>query len=229
MTNFERCIDGAGWLAVARTHPDWRGRGVAGFLVDQIAANVRPQGVRVLRLWTSPRNKPAIKSAVKNRFRSVCEAVHVSRRVGTRKQKDPTIPPANSVPSATLHSILGSRYLSKLNGYFPHDWHFVKATPQVFRATAARRELYVLDDISFVLTKPERWEEFNGTYASFGILSGPPTASLRSVQNVAKSKGIKYIGAYLPRDRYLIAASRNLGFRVDGWGKKCMVFEKTLS
>ena len=40
MTNFDRCIDGSGWLSMARTDPDWRGGGVAVFLQRQIAAHV---------------------------------------------------------------------------------------------------------------------------------------------------------------------------------------------
>lgn len=46
MTNFDECVDGSGWLSMARTDPDWRGRGVALFLQRQIAAHARRRGNR---------------------------------------------------------------------------------------------------------------------------------------------------------------------------------------
>jgi GNAT superfamily N-acetyltransferase len=53
MTNFEWCIDGNGWLSMARTDPDWRRRGVATFLQREIAAYAKERGASMLRLWVS--------------------------------------------------------------------------------------------------------------------------------------------------------------------------------
>src|SRR3989442_1223008 len=46
------CIDGSGWLAMARTLPDVRGQGVNRAIAESFVEIDRAAGVSVIRLWT---------------------------------------------------------------------------------------------------------------------------------------------------------------------------------
>lgn len=225
MTNYERCIDGSGWLGVARTDPDWRGRGVAVFLQQQIARYARRRGVTSLRLWTYSKNKPAIRASLKGGFRRVGEFAHVSSSLG-RVRKGAASAPTIRLSEDSTRTILDSMYLRKANGYLAHGWHVIKAGRPLLMEVVKRRQLYVVGQSAFILTEPERWG--HKQYANFALLSGPAASSLRTIQAVAKSKGTDIVGAYLPYDRYLLRVSNRLGFRVDSWGKHCLIFEKNL-
>ena len=78
IANFEKCIDGSGWLSMGRTDPQWRRRGVALFLQQQITVHARRDGIDYLRLMILSNNKPSLLAAMKGGFRPVCEAMHVS-------------------------------------------------------------------------------------------------------------------------------------------------------
>lgn len=225
MTDFDRCADGSGWLSKARTDPDWRGRGVAGFLQRYITAYAKRKGIDTLRLWTYAKNAPAINACQRGGFRPVCEATHVSHNL-RKVRKVVATSSLTSVAKNFVESILGSRYLLKMNGYLPYGWHFVKITRQLVKEVVSRRELYCVGDIVFILTGPESWD--HKLYGNFTLLSGPPTSSLRAVKMVSRAIGLDAIGAYIPRDSYLLRVAHRLGFKIDSWGKHSIVFEKNM-
>ena len=222
MTNFDKCVDGSGWLSMARTDPDWQGRGVARFLQGEIAKRSKKNGIRALRLWTLSTNHAAIRTCEKGGFHRVCEAVHVSHAFRS-KLSDEYPPLTRSVSSSKR--ILKSPYLSETHGYFAYKWQFVKATEALFDKVRRKRELYSHDKLTFILTKPEM--SFRRLSCSFSLLEGDPTRSMHLILPRAMSMRAAWIGGYLPYDRQLLAAGLNCGFKVDGWGKHCCVFEKT--
>lgn len=225
MTNFERCVDGSGWLSMARTDPEWRRSGVALFLQRQIVAHAKQRGVRVLRLWTLSRNKPSIRACIKGGFKPICEAAHVSCSVRPKRSKT-SMRPLNSGLEAPLKSILRSIYVSKMNGYVAYRWHFLKTSRELLEQLLRREGLYSVGTSEFILTKPER--RFHTLASSFTILNGQLSSSLRSVREIAKGLGAQAIGGYIPHDAYLLRTARRLGFKRDQWGKHCIVFEKSL-
>lgn len=220
--NFEKCIDGSGWLSMARTDPDWQGRGVARFLQREIAKRAKIQGIRILRLWTLFTNHAAIHACEKGGFHRVCEAVHVSHTF--RSKPSGEYPPLTRGVNSGKR-ILESPYLSETRGYFAYKWQFVKATEALFDKMRRRRELYSHDKLTFILTKTEK--SFGRLSCSFSLLEGDPTRSMRLILPRAKSMRAVWIGGYLPYDRQLLAAAFKCGFKVDGWGNHCCVFEKT--
>ncbi len=224
MTNFEKCVDGSGWLSMARTDPAWRRTGVAVFLQKQIAAYAKRRGITTLRLWTSAKNKPSLNAIRKGGFRNICEAAQISCNIRT-KVKRRVISPLSRLSGAQFESLLKSRYLSQMNGYMAYKWHFVKAKKSLPKLLH-RRELYSCGESTFVLARTER--VFGRVGFSTGLLNGPVTASLRNSKEVARLLGAQVIRAYVPYDRYLLSAARKLGFRRAPWGRHCIVFERKI-
>lgn len=223
MTNFEKCIDGNGWMSMARTDPEWRRSGVALFLQRQIAAHAKQRGIRTLRLWILSKNKPSIRACVKGGFKPVCEAAHISCSI--RKPSKTRIRPVNARLDASSRSILRSTYLSKMNGYIAYKRHFLKASNGLLKQLLQREGLYTVDTSEFILTKPER--RFHTLTSSLTVLNGPLGPSLRAAREVARGLGARRLGAYVPYDSYMLGTARKLGFRRDDWGKHCVVFEKS--
>ena len=225
IVDFEKCIDGSGWLAMGRTDPKWRRRGVAVFLQEHIAVHARRSGIRYLRLWALSNNRPSLLAAMKGGFRPVCEAAHVSRRTQGKRStqqlhlKDPTYP-------KSIKSLLSGKYLGKMNGYLGYKRHFVKATEKLLARLAERGELYSDEEASFILTKPEI--AFGRRSRSFALLDGSASSNLERVKKTTKGFGPLMLRSYVPYDWHLLSVARTAGFRREPWGKHCIVFEKKI-
>lgn len=225
MTNFEKCIDGSGWLSMARTDPSWRRSGVALFLQRQITAHAQRRGITTLRLWTSSKNKPSISAIRKGGFKQVCEAAHISYYSRAKGKSTPTR--SLSTGSRTrLEPLLQSKYLSQMNGYLAYDWHFVKANTRLLRLIRRKKELYSVGDTVFIQTKPEKI--FGRLETGLALLAGPFTDSLRNAKQVARGMGGQNVGGYIPHNKYLLRASRTFGFKSEHWGRHCLVFERKI-
>jgi hypothetical protein len=225
MTNFERCIDGSGWLNMARTDPEWRRRGVALFLQKKIVAHAKQKGISKLRLWILSDNEPSIRACLKGGFKPVCEAAHISCSI-RRKASRTRIRPVNYMLYERPITIRNCGYLPRMNGYIAYKHHFLKASNSLLKKLAQREGLYKIGASSFVLSRPER--RFRTLTSSLTILNGPLGPSLRAARKVARSLGAWRIAAYVPYDPYTLRRARELGFKRDDWGKHCLVFEKTL-
>ena len=222
MTNFEPCIDGAGWLSMARTDPAWRRRGVALFLQQQIAKHARRTKINPLRLWITSNNLPSIRACEKGGFTRVCEAAHIHANLRGKRKVTPRIP---APASRTLVELcLESDYLTRMNGYMGRQWHFLKPTRQLLTHLGKQGELYEVDDSVLLVTEPEK--RFRQPQSSLTVLSGSPTEALRAGKEIARGRRAKVLSCYIPYDRYQLSLARKLGFRRRPWGKHCIVFEK---
>jgi acetyltransferase (GNAT) family protein len=224
MTNFDKCVDGSGWLSMARTDPAWRRRGVAIYLQRQIIDYAKRRGVGPLRLWVLSKNKASINACEKGGFKRVCEAAHVSCRLRV-KRKRKRVPPT-SVSNSQLQSFLRSGYTTKMNGYIAREWHFMKGSEHLLRRLERYGELYVAEDSIFLVTRPEiRFEE---PQSSLTILVGPVPKSMRSAKKIAGALGAKILSSYIPYEPYQLSIAKKCGFNRSVWGKHCLVFEKKI-
>jgi GNAT superfamily N-acetyltransferase len=225
MVDFDECVDGSGWLAMGRTDPDFRRRGVALFLQQQIAVHARKKGIRYVRLWALSNNTASCLASLKAGFRPVCEATHVTAniRVKTKPKRTLLLHPTRSKP---MKSLLKSSYFSKMNGYFAYRWQFLKANEELLRKLAHKGELYADGESAFIFTKPEK--NFGYRYSSFSMLSGPNSSTLKKVKQMARSYGPLNLGSYLPLDKNLLSVARETGFRRNAWAQHCIVFEKKI-
>ncbi|HXZ90067.1 MAG TPA: GNAT family N-acetyltransferase [Candidatus Dormibacteraeota bacterium] len=222
ITNFDKCIDESGWLSVARTDPDWRGRGVATFLQNKIAAYAREQGVGTLRLWASAGNRSSLRACERGGFRQVCEVAHVSRNLRTSKPQRRVSP--SSPSEAQLLPLLKSSYVAKTKGYMGYRRHFLKLTKQLLTKLRDEGELYLIGDATLLVSRPEI--TFGAPQSSLAILDGPLGNSLGVGKEIARGMGARILRCYIPYRSYEISVAKRLGFRRTPWGKHCLVFEK---
>jgi hypothetical protein len=224
MTNFDKCVDGSGWLSMARTDPAWRRRGVAIFLQRQIVDYARGKGIGPLRLWTLSKNKASIKACEKGGFKQVCEAAHLSCRLRVKKKAKRVLP--TSASNTQLQSFLRSGYSSKMNGYIARGWHFMRSSERLFRQLERQGELYVAEDSTFLVTRPEI--RFKEPQSSLTILAGPVPKSMKSAKKIAVALGAKILSSYVPYERYQLSIAKKYGFKRSPWGKHCLIFEKKI-
>jgi hypothetical protein len=225
MTNFDRCVDGSGWLSMARTDPKWRRTDVALFLQGKIADYAKRSGSSFLRLWTLSPNTASKLACLKGGFKPVCEAAHISC-VFRGKRRRKTRAPLRNLSEATLKSLLMSGNVSKMHGYLGYKWHFVKANRELLLKTAGRGELYQCEETSFMLTKPE--QRFHARRSTLTLLTGYVGRSLLTAKKLAKDLGADSLSSYIPHDSYTLRTAGKAGFRLDDWGKHCIVFEKRI-
>ncbi len=221
MTLLDKCLDGSGWLSMARTDPGWRRQGVAIFLQRRILEYARGEGINSLRLWTLSTNQASIRACEKGGFKQVSEAAHISRRLKISKNRK-TKP--NSVSTARLRSLLSSNYIAKTNGYIARDWYFMKSSERLLRQLERRGELYDSEDYAFLVTRPEI--RFKEPQSSLTILTGPVSKSMESAQEIAAALGAKILSSYIPYEPYQFSVAKKQHFRRSPWGNHCLVFEK---
>jgi GNAT superfamily N-acetyltransferase len=226
ITNLEQCIDGSGWLNMARTDPVWRRKGVALFLQQQIVEHARSRGIRKLRLWASFRNRPSINAIRKGGFKLVCEAVHISSHFRLHERQS-RISPLSTASETELDSLLRSKHISDMNGYIAYKRHFVRADKPLLKLLLQKRELYRVGDEVFILTNSRR---VSGEYqTNLALLTGAVTRSFRVSKEIANNLGTKHVAAYVPRNRYVLRTAREFGFKSESWGEHCLVFEKSIA
>jgi GNAT superfamily N-acetyltransferase len=225
MTNFERCVDGSGWLSMARTDPKWRRTGVALFLQRKIAQYAKRRHILFLRLWTLSNNNASKRVCLKGGFRLICEAAHISC-VFRGKSRRKTHASLRAASKGILRSLLTSKTVSKTRGYLGYKWHFVRANKELLLKIARRGELYQDGETGFILTKPE--QRFHARRSTLTLLSGRVGVSLLTAKRLAKDLGADSLSSYVPYDSYTLRTARKAGFKLDDWGKHCIVFEKRI-
>jgi GNAT superfamily N-acetyltransferase len=225
MTNFDRCIDGSGWLSVARTDPDWRGRGVATFLQHEIAAYAKRRGIEVLRLWALSDNKSSLKACARGGFKQICEAAHVYHTLRPTKTHGKIH--ASHPSEGELLPLLQSSYVAKMQGYIGHRRHFLKFTKKLLTRLRNEDELYLTEDSALLVTRPET--TFRAPQSSLTILEGTLAKSLNAAKNIASQLGARVLSSYIPYSPYEISVAKKQGFRRRQWGTHCLVFEKRIS
>jgi GNAT superfamily N-acetyltransferase len=225
MTNFDRCIDGSGWLSVARTDPDWRGRGVATLLQHEIAAYAKRRSIEVLRLWALSNNKSSLRACARGGFKQVCEAAlvyHTLRPAKTHRKIHASHPSEEE-----LLPLLKSSYVAKMQGYVGHRRHFLKFTKKLLTRLRNEDELYITEDYALLVTQPET--TFRARQSSLTILEGPFAESLNAAKTIASQLGARILSSYIPYRPYEISVARKHGFRRRQWSTHCLVFEKRIS
>jgi GNAT superfamily N-acetyltransferase len=226
MTNFTRTIDGCGWLGMARTDPDWRGRGVARFLQRSTAEYARRKSIETLRLLILSTNYPSLAAAEKGGFRRVAHTAHLtfskikSAKIGEQSS-------SSSSHEQTPDSIITkSRYIRKMNGYLAYAWYFVRPDARLLESLAKSREIISADDVIAIFPRARR--RYQRTHSEFSIISGPTRSALEITKQEGSAMKLDSIGTFLPFDRHILDAARLAGFQRDQWAKHSILFEKPI-
>ncbi len=220
-------FDRSGWLGMARTDPNWRGKGVAQFLQRCIASHAKKKSINSLRFFVHFANRPSIRAATKGGFKAVAEVSHISLNLkalafkkGRLSRDLARVELVESEPN--LSEILESNYTKKMNGYLHYAWEFVRASRPNLKYIEKRKELFSYEDSSFILVK------LDGEYAEFSLLSGRTKATLLRVVKSAQGMSLSNLGAFVPYDPQIIKTARSLGFKQDAWGRRGFLFEKAI-
>lgn len=244
MANYQLIADGSGWLSMARTDPDYRGKRVAGLLQESIAHYARGEGVNFLRMLINSSNTPSINSARRGGFKPVTEVAHVTCPLRSLMREEGKLghSPKGEGGCARLSKLSGietvqiskSRYLWKMNGFFGQGWHVVKwnasSRRDVAKMIESSGEAFRCDGSTmFMLGRPP--EEEGGSHGEFAILTGVFGEAIASVKDVAASSlHLQSIGTFLPFDPYLLRRARaEHGFHLDSWANHGFIFEKRIT
>jgi GNAT superfamily N-acetyltransferase len=232
MSKYTPVFDKSGWLGMARTDPDWRGRGVAQFLQRTIARHAKRNGINWLRFFVLSTNTPSLRAAKKGGFRVVADGSHVSSRLNSSTSKNALrafshflragkdLRQSEENNDCDYETMIGSEYGRKMGGYMRTGYSFVRLNKSNLKSIEARGELFCEGNCSYILTRLEKDE------GEFSILSGRPRLTLLRIMRKARDKGLVNLGGFVPYDRNLIRVCKRLGFKIDSWGKHMMLFEK---
>ena len=219
MTVYRTCIDGSGWLAMARTHPMVRRKGVNRALVESFVAKARESGVPFLRLWTNATNAEGTATFAALGFREVGWFV----RIESDAARGPTKATRRPLDESLWRRIEESSLVKMGRGYVPHGWSFVPATRAVASAIAAKDGFWAWDENVLVLQEPPADAEPEA--AQFAVWAGRPQPLLEEACRQAAAAGHARAGTYVPLESSLLSEARRVGFQVVPWGSEAILCE----
>ena len=220
MAVYRQCIDGSGWLAMARTHPDFRRRGVNRAIVDSFVRLALRKGAHVLRLWTNVGNEDGVATFRRIGFEEVARF--------TRIWAPPTSAPLRgdvaAFSPALWRRIRTSPLVRAGGGLVPHGWEFVRADCATVRAIAATGAMRSWDrNILAIPDLPRPTEE--DAVLQLTMLAGSPGDLLEEGRRIAAAKAQPGVGVYVPHSHTLLDTANRGGFRVVDWGDEAILCE----
>ena len=221
MMHYSPTIDGNAWLGAARTHPEYRRRGVASALIQSFVGLAARSRVHALRLWSSASNAGGNASVKASGFREVARFSRVTRTT----EKGPAAAPISFDMDLVQH-IAESAILRLCNGFVPYERYFVPMTPANVHLLANAGAFYrVAGGITVVSRHPE---EDPGESVDLGLVAGDASKVLRGIPAAAGRLGARVVASFIPHDKKVQVAARRAGFEVVPWGKEALLFERAV-
>lgn len=207
------------WFSAARVHPDWRGRGIAGRLAEELKAWARENGAHVGRLLIEDWNEASVRHVTKIGMRPVapfswCERAvgdaspvpggNGGRRVPAQERLRPT-KSAEAEPAFMSWSVGELGTVSR--GLVGTGWTFRRLTP---------------DDLVTAAKHDALWEARSGwamgardenTFEVGWVETRPEDAGdfLRAIVDVASGSGAESLSLWLPAVDWAMRAARRAG------------------
>ena len=220
MAVYRPCIDGSGWLAMARTHPRFRRQGVNRAIMDSFLAHARRSGAAYLRLWTNAGNVEGVATFSALGFREVARF--------TRFQAAPSRGPPRFRPrafdTALWRRVASSPVVRSGNGYVAHGWEFARADRPTLRAVAASGTLRAWG--RGLISVPELPRAVpDGATLQLTMWAGEPRELLEEGRRIAAADGREGVGVYVPHVPDLLRTAARAGFEVVEWGDEAILCE----
>ena len=216
-------IDGSAWIGAARTHPDYRRRGVASALLQSFVGLASRSRVHALRLWSRAANAAGNLAVKSGGFKEVARFTRVGRKGEKGTARAVRIP----FDTDLVRGIQESPVLALANGYVPYERYFVPITPANVHLLANAATLHRLaGGIAIFSAHPE---EDEGTSLEFGLVAGDAGRLLRALPAVARASGFREVFGFVPHDRKLLSAAEKAGFEVVPWGDEAVLFERAVA
>lgn len=223
MMIYHEVLDGSAWLSAARTHPEYRRKGVAMELVRALEGLARMKGLHAVRLWTSASNAAGVASFTKAGFREVARFTRMWAKA-SRASKKVSLRPLRFDEDlwARLES---SEVLRKANGFVSFDYEFLHVTRSTAHALANLGVLLGWRGNGLLASDvPEESEAAIEIEPLFGRLD----EILRAAPGIAKARGKTHVETFLPHDPSILSAARAAGFEPMSWGQEAILSEKPL-
>jgi ribosomal protein S18 acetylase RimI-like enzyme len=223
MMVYDEPPDGSAWLHAARTHPEYRRRGVATALMSSCEAVARRRHRTAMRLWASADNVPSVTA---NRGYGFCERARFSRMraLAARGGAPPSLERLRLDASAWA-SIRRSEVLRRSAGFLFHDFYFLRLDRTNALRLSRRQALWRLGPLGFSLSADLEGRQGVQIQPLFGDLVG----LLRAAPTLAAALGAERVESFLPHAEAVLATARESGFRPMEWGQEAILFEKPLS
>lgn len=221
MVAYHDVFDGSAWLHAARTHPDYRRKGVATALMAGCEALARRRHRTAMRLWASADNVASVNANVKYGYRERARFTRmrlVSLAAGSEVALEPFDPGA-------WRRIAASPLLERGGGYLFHDFYFIPWMRRTARWLCDHGALWRFGPNVVSLS-----EDFEapGHGLQVQMVAGDPSAILRAVPAIARARGVERVESFLPHARRLLETATAAGFGFMGWGQEAVLFEKRL-
>lgn len=223
-----RLHDGQLWLACARVHPDWRGRGLIGTLNGHAVALPKYRDAQFARLLISTTNTSSLRAAEKSGF-------HVAAEVSV-VEWEPKAPadrraraPSGFVPARAVDVYLHVR----MSPVFAAQRGLLYLTPDFGRPTdeylaLAEREGWLFQSRMagplFARDRPSREGK--------GMVLQPfasTTPGARQVLEFLRERRVDWAMLFLPDQPSATEPYIRAGFAYSDWGAHARVFEKELT
>jgi len=206
--------DGSAWFEGARVHPDFRGRGLATMLGENSMRVAKRKGVKVFRLTSGSRNRPAHRQIAKIEFEEVARFSVYEPKSGKRLK--PGVEAVRVGPagvSEALRLLRGSREYRLAAGIFWHNWSAAALAPEVVRKLVEEGAVWKAGRAIAVTREGgegrEKWEQVC-------FIGGPPSDAVRLVKSlVGRNRRVAERWVFVPQGSPLIHLLRKEGYRRD--------------
>lgn len=216
--------DGSAWLHAARTHPDYRRRGVATALMSAGEALSQERRRTAMRLWASADNAPSVAANRKYGFRE--RARFTRMRIPAAHLEEAPALEALRPRADDWSSIEASPILRVSAGYIFHDFYFLPLDPRNAGRLADEGALWRFG--SNGLSMSEDYEDVWGKDLQIQPLFGDLGRILRACPSIAAARGADRVETFLPHDASFLRTAREAGFVPMEWGQEAILFEKVL-
>jgi GNAT superfamily N-acetyltransferase len=217
--------DGSAWLEGARVHPDFRGRGLASMLGENLMRTAMDRGVKVFRLTSWSRNKAAHRSISRIDFQESSRISAYEPKKGARFAPQEGVRLAGMDDLSRVTKLIReSREFRLGSGVFWDAFTAASLNPVIIKKLVGEGSVWIAGESVAVA---RLGGEGNETWRQICFLTGKGNAPTKLVKHVfglkQGPKAARRI-VYLPQGSRLIGTLRRAGF---SWLTSLILFERT--
>jgi GNAT superfamily N-acetyltransferase len=204
--------DGSAWFEGARVHPDYRGRGFGSMLGENSMKVAIEKGIRVFRLTSGSRNRPAHRQIARIGFSEATRfSVYEPPRGMKVRPKGEAEQMGEASQAEAMRLLRATREYALGDGVFWHDFTAAALTPAVVRGLL--EEGAVARSGEAIAVTREGGGGEGSVWEELCFLGGPREDAMRLVGALlGRNPGAHERWVFLPQGSPLISPLRSAGF-----------------